>query len=46
VTEFAIVATLLTAPDLVTIASAVVTRCRPGRHRTVHAHASLALRAH
>jgi hypothetical protein len=45
VTEFALVAALLAAEDLVTLASAVMNWARPGRHRTVHAHASLALRA-
>jgi hypothetical protein len=45
VIEFAIIAALVAGPDLVTVASAVVDWARPGRHRTVHAHSSIALRA-
>lgn len=44
-TEFWAVATLLAAGDLATIASAVADWVRPGRHRRVVAHASIALRA-
>jgi hypothetical protein len=42
---FWVIAFFAAIPDLVTIADAVAERTRPGRHASVRAHASIALRA-